>query len=1357
MISVTRKTCMAVTILVLGLAASWAGSDVPHDMNYQGRLTDAVGAPLSGPVNLELRIYDVLSAGSPLYAETHPAVALDDNGGFGVLFGTGTVSVGTFDASLFSGMNRYLEVVVDADVLTPRQPLSSVPWALVAEEAQSVAGNATLVTDVASLETQLGSAAPGDLPVVDQLSGQAGSIATNTAAAAAAQAAASGASTAADAAQVAAAAAQAAITQLESTLPSLQDFSGQDLTGQDLSGQNLSFFNLAGANLTGANLSGANLYRADLTGANLEGADLRSANLNSATLLDATLWNAKIGDSGSGPTRMLNANVAMTNLEPPALHGNSIGFSNSECSNPAAAGDCLVADGAVFTNRFIESGAWKGVRALGAIFRGAPAFVCGDMSDFSGSDFSAATYFRSQGPTCIARGSKFVGSGVGPVDDGDLAGSDFTGATLIHTLGGIFSSSSFSAAQFGVPGSSAPVIASLSGDFSNSDFSSANFLYANLHGTTGGSNFAGATFGNYFAIGGEASGSNFSGANLAGANLTGNHSGSDFSGANLGGALLGGTSADLILDGADLRGADLSGSRVWASLVGANLTAVQTACSWAECPHSTRWSPDADLSNANLDGVDFSSLSYPYIPGSLQGADLSGATLGSFADQQGIDLSVVSGNPLYLLGANLPKNLAYTNLSGHDLSGMDLSGADLREANLAGADLSGASLTGARLGNINLTGANLANTIFVDADLTDAALTGAYVDGSDFSGATLAGTTLTGLLNSTATPTTFANATLSGATLNGNLVGANLSGANLAGTDVSTATLTGANFTRAKLSTAIGLAAADATGADFTEADLAGVDVSGFSSPITCPDGTTSSSHSSQDCVGHLLANSFAGLEQSIQAPIGANTTAIDAEETRALAAEGVNAIAISGNDSDIASNAAAVVTERDRALASEGANNSAIASNDIDIAANAAAIATELDRALAAEETNNSAITSEAAARSAADVVHDTAIAAETSRAMIAEDSNALEINDLISELALDVVQVGDPRLSFTGTWTSQADTWGANRFSSGSRYSSCEGDMDCSAHTITLALDNNTWRTVLVSTLDWHRDHYFDVFISFDGGSNYTFHNRIETYRPSYTDPYVSSIRTLVSNLPQGQDVRVRMQATRGRIHFEGFALSHAVLSEDIQNRIAVRSEDGTISGDYVLEGNITVGTASTGSLEIAHDVDVSTTGGSGSLSIGDPAGPNIGIDGNEIMARNGSGGSTLFINANGGDVSIGNNPSGPSSNLDLSGNADIAGAALIGWERVSAVGSTTVASTCSFGGSTFSCRRGTATVSCSAGKVVLGGGCSCETQAFASGYDQTCRGFPVSDSSYRCHSYSPNSGAAFTAYATCARMGN
>ena len=124
---------LAFALLGMSLLSGAGWSQVPHDMTYQGQLTDSVGAPLSGPVNLELRIFDVLSGGSALYAEDHIDVSLDDDGGFSVQLGAGVASTGSFDPALFSGVNRYLEVVVDTEVLAPRQVLASVPWALVAE------------------------------------------------------------------------------------------------------------------------------------------------------------------------------------------------------------------------------------------------------------------------------------------------------------------------------------------------------------------------------------------------------------------------------------------------------------------------------------------------------------------------------------------------------------------------------------------------------------------------------------------------------------------------------------------------------------------------------------------------------------------------------------------------------------------------------------------------------------------------------------------------------------------------------------------------------------------------------------------------------------------------------------------------------------------------------------------------------------------------------------------------------------------------------------------------------------------------------------------------------------------------
>ena len=121
-------------LLALILVPLSSLAQVPHDTAYQGRLTDAVGAPLVGLVDLQLRIFDVPAAGTALYTEDHAGVVLDDNGAFTVRLGTGSLKVGAYDGALFSGVNRYLEVVVDGETLAPRQAVGSVPYALVAED-----------------------------------------------------------------------------------------------------------------------------------------------------------------------------------------------------------------------------------------------------------------------------------------------------------------------------------------------------------------------------------------------------------------------------------------------------------------------------------------------------------------------------------------------------------------------------------------------------------------------------------------------------------------------------------------------------------------------------------------------------------------------------------------------------------------------------------------------------------------------------------------------------------------------------------------------------------------------------------------------------------------------------------------------------------------------------------------------------------------------------------------------------------------------------------------------------------------------------------------------------------------------
>jgi hypothetical protein len=133
-----RSCAPCLAILALTLLVAPAFSQVPQGMAYTGRLVNAGGVPLAGPVNLELRIFDAATGPDQLYSEQHLGVPLDASGGFSVQLGLGASPVGTFSAALFSGVDRWIEVVVDGETLTPRQVIGSVPWALIAQQAERV-------------------------------------------------------------------------------------------------------------------------------------------------------------------------------------------------------------------------------------------------------------------------------------------------------------------------------------------------------------------------------------------------------------------------------------------------------------------------------------------------------------------------------------------------------------------------------------------------------------------------------------------------------------------------------------------------------------------------------------------------------------------------------------------------------------------------------------------------------------------------------------------------------------------------------------------------------------------------------------------------------------------------------------------------------------------------------------------------------------------------------------------------------------------------------------------------------------------------------------------------------------------
>ena len=83
-----------------------ASGQVPSLINYQGRLTDANGAAVTGSKNFSIDIFDAATGGNLLYTETIGAVTLDSNGVYSFQFGSAgtsnkqvTETIGTTDGT----------------------------------------------------------------------------------------------------------------------------------------------------------------------------------------------------------------------------------------------------------------------------------------------------------------------------------------------------------------------------------------------------------------------------------------------------------------------------------------------------------------------------------------------------------------------------------------------------------------------------------------------------------------------------------------------------------------------------------------------------------------------------------------------------------------------------------------------------------------------------------------------------------------------------------------------------------------------------------------------------------------------------------------------------------------------------------------------------------------------------------------------------------------------------------------------------------------------------------------------------------------------------------------------------------
>ena len=142
------KHINACWIVVLAFAVLWPSLSfgaIPQSINYQGRLTDAVGTPVNDTVDLVFDICADSLCSRLLWEESQTGVVVK-NGLFAVLLG----SITPIPPSVFSGSVRWLSISKDGAAASPALKMVSVPYAyrsLLADTAYYAKSAATDCSD----------------------------------------------------------------------------------------------------------------------------------------------------------------------------------------------------------------------------------------------------------------------------------------------------------------------------------------------------------------------------------------------------------------------------------------------------------------------------------------------------------------------------------------------------------------------------------------------------------------------------------------------------------------------------------------------------------------------------------------------------------------------------------------------------------------------------------------------------------------------------------------------------------------------------------------------------------------------------------------------------------------------------------------------------------------------------------------------------------------------------------------------------------------------------------------------------------------------------------------------------------
>src|SRR3989338_688924 len=116
----------AVAFFVLSVLVCWHSvsfAAIPKTLNFQAKLTDKDGAPLSGNYDIKLDLYTIPAGGASIWEETHNGVVVSE-GIANIILGSQIALDLPFDKPY------YLEISIQGEKLPQRQLLSSSAYSL---------------------------------------------------------------------------------------------------------------------------------------------------------------------------------------------------------------------------------------------------------------------------------------------------------------------------------------------------------------------------------------------------------------------------------------------------------------------------------------------------------------------------------------------------------------------------------------------------------------------------------------------------------------------------------------------------------------------------------------------------------------------------------------------------------------------------------------------------------------------------------------------------------------------------------------------------------------------------------------------------------------------------------------------------------------------------------------------------------------------------------------------------------------------------------------------------------------------------------------------------------------------------